>query len=76
MTLDEDIAKRRAILKLNPNLSVKELCEVFDHHKIRVPRQWKDAGIECWANAYHQRRFRGRVHSVVSKDRARSMGKI
>jgi len=71
MPLDEDIVKRRAILKSNPNLRVKLLCEVFDHHKIPVPRQWKAAGIECWTTAYHKRRFRGRVHSLVSKDRIR-----
>ena len=72
MALGEDTAKRRAIVKSNPTLSVKELCVMFDHRKIPVPRPWKDAGIEWWTKAYHERRFRGRVHSLVSKDRTRA----
>ena len=72
MAFDEKIAKRRAIVKSNPKLSVKELCEIFDQRQIPVPRRWKDAGIEWWTKAYHQGRFRGRVHNLVSKDRARN----
>jgi len=72
MAFDEKIAKRRAIVKSNPKLSVKELCEIFDQRQIPLPRRWKDAGIEWWTKAYHQGRFRGRVHNLVSKDRARN----
>ena len=71
MAFVEDIAKRRAIVKSNQHLSAKELCEIFDHRKIPVPKRWKDAGIEWWTKAYHQSRFRGRVHNLVSKDRTR-----
>ena len=71
MAFGEDTAKRRAIVKSNPNLSAKELCEMFDHHRIPVLRRWKDAGIEWWMQAYRQRRFIGRVHGLVSKDRIR-----
>ncbi len=71
MALDENIAKRRAIVKSNPNLSVKELCEIFDQRQISVPRGWKAAGIEWWTKAYHRGRYRGRVWNLVSKDRAR-----
>lgn len=71
MALDEGIAKRRAVVKSNPNLSAKELCEMFDHHRIAVPKQWKDADIEWWTKAYHQSRFRGRVRNLISKDRTR-----
>jgi hypothetical protein len=71
MTLDKDVTKRRAIVKSNASLSVKWLCEVFDQRKIPVPKRWKDAGIDWWTKAYHQGRFRGRVHNLVSKDRTR-----
>ena len=47
MVLDEDVAKRRAIVNSNPNLSAKELCAILDHHRIAVPKEWKDADIEC-----------------------------
>jgi len=67
----EDIAERRAVVKSNPRLSAKELCEIFDHRQIPVPKRWKDAGIEWWSKAYHQSRFRGRVHDLISKDRTR-----
>jgi hypothetical protein len=68
MAFGEDTAERRAIVKANRNLSVRKLCEAFDHRKIPVPKPWKDAGIEWWTKAYQQRRFRSRVFSIVSKD--------
>ena len=67
--MDEEVAKRRAIVRSNPNLSARELCELFDHRQVPVPRRWKDAGIEWWTKAYHQSRFRGRVQDLMSKDR-------
>jgi hypothetical protein len=71
MALDQDVAKRRTVVKSNPNLSAKELCKMFDHCQIPVPRAWKDAGIEWWAKAYHLGRFKVRIHDLVSKDRTR-----
>jgi hypothetical protein len=44
--MDEEVAKRRDIVRSNPNLSARELCELFDHRQVPVPRRWKDAGIE------------------------------
>ena len=67
----EEIVKRRAIIRANPSLSTKELCEMLDHRQIPVPRRWKDADISWWTKAYRQSRFRGRVHNVISKDRTR-----
>ena len=71
MALDEGIANRRAIVDSNPNLSAKELCEIFDHHRIPVPKRWREADIYWWAKAYQQSRFRVRVHDLISKDRIR-----
>jgi hypothetical protein len=66
--MDEEVAKRRAIVRSNPNLGARELCELFDHRHAPVPRRWKDAGIEWWTKAY-QSRFRGRVQNLISRDR-------
>lgn len=71
MASNEGVLKRRAIVRSNPNLSTRELCELFDHHQVPVPKRWKDAGIEWWTKAFHQSRFKGRVHNLVSKDRHR-----
>ncbi len=68
--MDEEVAKRRAIVRSNPNLSARELCELFDHRQVPVPTRWKDAEIEWWTKAY-QSRFRGRVRSIISQDRTR-----
>jgi hypothetical protein len=68
--MDEEVAKRRAIVRSSPNLSNRQLCELFDHRRVSVPRRWKDAGIEWWTKAY-QSRFRGRAQALISKDRAR-----
>jgi len=32
--MDEEVAKRRAIVRSNPNLSARELCERFDHRQV------------------------------------------
>lgn len=69
--MDEGAAKRRAIVKSNPNLSARELCELFDRLRVPVPRRWKDAEIEWWTKAYHQSRFRSRVQTLISNDRTR-----
>jgi hypothetical protein len=66
--MDAEVAKRRAIIRSNPNLSARELCELFDRRSVPVPKQWKDAGIEWWTKAYHSR-FRGRVHNLISRNR-------
>jgi hypothetical protein len=71
MVLDEDVAKRRAIVNSHPTQSAKELCAIFDRHRIAVPKGWKDADIEWWTKAYCQSRFRGRVHDLISRDRTK-----
>lgn len=45
---------------------------MFDQSRVPVPGHWEDAGIEWWAKAYHQSRFRGRVHTLISNDRTSS----
>lgn len=72
MASDEGIAKRRSIVRSNPSLTTRELCVMFDYQRIPVPKHWKAAGIEWWTKAYHQRRFRGRVHNLISKDRTKA----
>jgi hypothetical protein len=68
--MDEEVAKRRAIVKSNPNLSARELCELLDHSQVPVPRQWQDAEIEWWTKVYKSR-FRGRLQGLISRDRTR-----
>ncbi len=60
--------KRRDIVGSSPNLSARELCQLFDDRQVPVPRRWKDAGIEWWTKAY-QSRFRGRAQNLISRDR-------
>jgi hypothetical protein len=64
----EEVANRKGIVRSNPNLSAKELCDLLDVYQVPVPKQWKDAGIEWWMKAY-QSRFKGRVQNLISKDR-------
>ena len=71
MALNEGIAKRRAIVNSNPNLNAEELCEIFDDHRIAVPKRWKDADIEWWTKAYRSSLFRVRIHNLISRDRTR-----
>ena len=73
MTVNEGIAKRRAIIRSNPNLSARELCELFDHRQVPVPGRWEDGGIQWWTKAYHRRRFRSLVRRLILKDRTRDI---
>lgn len=36
IVMDEEVAKRRAIIRSNPNRSTRELCEPFDHRRVPV----------------------------------------
>ena len=33
---DDEVAKRRALVRSNPNLSAKEMCELFDRKNVQV----------------------------------------
>ena len=67
--VDEEVAKRRAIVASNTGMTARELCEMFDRKQVTLPTQWKDAGIESWTRAYQLKKYRGRVQTMISKDR-------
>ena len=69
--VDEEVAKRRAVVASNPGMSAKDLCDLFDRRQVTLPTRWKDAGIESWMKAYHLKEYRGRVQTMISKDRGK-----
>jgi hypothetical protein len=69
--LDEEVAKRRAIVMSNPSMTARELCEIFDRRRVTLPKRWKDAGIDSWTKAYRQKEYRSRVQTLISKDRSK-----
>ena len=69
--VDEEVAKRRAVVASNPGMSAKDLCDLFDRRQVTLPTRWKDAGIESWTKAYRLKEYRGRVQTMISKDRGK-----
>jgi hypothetical protein len=64
---DPEVAKRRALVKSNAGVSVRELCEIFDREKVPVPAIWQAAGHKTWIEAH--RKYPTRIKVIVSKDR-------
>lgn len=67
--VDPETAKRRALVKSNPDASAKELCEIFDRERVPLPPKWKDGGYTSWTKAYRDPHYRRRTDVLVSKDR-------
>jgi hypothetical protein len=67
---NENIIRRRAIVRQNPLVQGEGLCELWDNSSppIVLPRRMKEAG--SWHKAYRSPEYRHAVESLISKDRA------
>jgi hypothetical protein len=66
---DPEVAKRRSLVRSNPNTAAHELCAILDRNGVRVPFKWQDAGFNEWTKAYKNPEYRSRIDVLVSKDR-------
>lgn len=66
---DPEVAKRRSLVRSNPNTPADELCAILDRKSVRVPFKWQDAGFNEWTKAYKNPEYRSRIDVLVSKDR-------
>ena len=66
---DPEVAKRRALVKGNRGVPVKEMCEIFDRQRVPLPSKWRVAGLSSWVRAYENPNYRGRIRILISKDR-------
>jgi hypothetical protein len=64
-----EVAKRRALVRGNPDLEAREMCQLFDHEYVPLPLKWRGAGFRSWAEAYQGPEIRSRIHVLISKDR-------
>jgi hypothetical protein len=64
-----EVAKRRSLVKSNPNASAGEMCEIFDRVNVPLPRKWQDAGFQKWSRACKDANYRSRIDVLISKDR-------
>jgi hypothetical protein len=69
---DPEVAKRRALVKLNLGLKTGEMCQLFDREKVPLPRKWSEAGFASWEIACKDKHYRGLIQTVISKDKAHS----
>lgn len=67
--IDAEVAKRRALVKANPGLVAREMCELFDRKQVPLPQPWQDAGFHSWIEAYQRAEYRRRIRVLISKDR-------
>ncbi|PSH05056.1 MAG: hypothetical protein CXZ00_02545 [Acidobacteria bacterium] len=62
-----DVARRRALVQCHRDLNAAHLCAVFDQEGVPLPEKWDD--VETWAAAYRNPKYRGRIHTLISKDK-------
>ena len=69
-----EVAKRRALVRDNPDATADDLCAIFDRldSPVQLPRKWVAAGIKSWVMAYKDPRYRTRIGTMISKDRRAS----
>jgi hypothetical protein len=67
--MDPEVAKRRALVRSNRDLSTGELCEIFDRGKVPLPTKYVAAGHKSWQKAYEDRNYRSKIQILVSKDK-------
>jgi hypothetical protein len=66
---DPEVAKRRSLVRANPDISAQEMCEIFDRQHVPLPSKWQAAGFSSWASAYKNSNYRRRISVLISKDR-------
>jgi hypothetical protein len=64
------VSARRTIVKQNPGIPGKELCEILDRESIRLPKRWAEAGFKTWVEAWREREQQ--IQVIFSKDRRSS----
>ena len=65
---DPEVAKRRVLVRSNSTASAGEMCQIFDRTNVPLPTKWNEA-FSTWARAYKDDNYRGRIHTLISKDR-------
>ncbi|MGA7918071.1 MAG: hypothetical protein WCA38_00270 [Candidatus Acidiferrales bacterium] len=69
---DPEVLKRRGVVASNPDVSAREMCVIFDRKNVLLPSKWEQAVFRSWHQAYRDRKYRKRIHVLISKDRALS----
>jgi hypothetical protein len=64
-----EVAKRRSLVKNNSGISAEEMCEIFDRGGVPLPEKWIASGYTKWSEAYKDATYRGRIDSMISKDK-------
>jgi hypothetical protein len=64
--LQPDVAKRRTIVKNNPNMKGQGLCTLFDAAEIPLPKGMEVGG---WSQAWKTRAYKHALESMISRDR-------
>ena len=72
---DPDIARRRMLIKANPNASITEVCEILDRQRVPLPYTWPGAGFTSWSEAVRNLRYRARIKLLISRDAIRLAGR-
>jgi hypothetical protein len=66
---DPEVAKRRALVRSNPNVVAHEMCDLLDSHSVELPRRYLEAGFRSWRKAYLSKKHRGGIDTLISKDK-------
>ena len=69
---DPEIAKRTALVRSNLGSSAAEMCQIFDRQNVPLPSKWQEAGFNGWVQAQKDPKYRSRIDTLISKDKAKN----
>jgi hypothetical protein len=70
-THDPEVAKRRSLVKANPDVSAEEMCEIFDRQHVPLTLKIAVSGFRTWPEAYRHPYYRKRIQLLIKKEARR-----
>jgi hypothetical protein len=71
-TYDPEVAKRRSLVKSNPDVSAEEMCEIFDRQHVPLTIEIGGiGGFRTWPEAYRHPHYRTRIQVLITKEARR-----
>ncbi len=71
-TCDPEVAKRRSLVKSNPDVPAEEMCEIFDRQHVPLTIEIGGiGGFRTWPEAYRHPHYRKRIQVLITKEARR-----
>jgi len=68
---DPEVKKRSVLVRNNPGIPAREMCEIFDRMRVPLPSKWEGAGFRSWVRAFSDPNYKPRIDVIISKHKRR-----